>query len=179
MEDIAAMAGVGKGTIYEYFRSKDDIFREAHKQFHKEIDKMVEEIIERDCSPDEKLRMIVKESLNLFQKRNSGTSIISAKELTGIIMQFWSEGVREDSDKLIDPMRLKNIYRKYRKILSDILDDGIKQGIFRKTDTRLSASVIVAILDGIPLQRIIEPRVFSGGKISEVIFENIMTGIKA
>ena len=32
MADIAVAAGIGKGTIYEYFRSKEEIFAAAFQQ---------------------------------------------------------------------------------------------------------------------------------------------------
>jgi AcrR family transcriptional regulator len=178
MEDIAIIAGVGKGTIYEYFRSKEDIFIEAHNQFHKEIDKIINGIVESDYAPDIKLKMLVDMSLNLFLKKKNKISIIATNELAGIMMEFWSKGIREGNDKLINPLHLKNIYRKFRKILAGILDDGISRGIFKKMDTRLSASVLLAILDGIPLQRIIDPKAFRRKEIGETIIDNILYGIR-
>ena len=178
MEDIALTAGVGKGTIYEYFRSKEDIFLAAHEQLHIEIDKKIKIILDYKCDPDKKLKMLVDESLNIFQTKKNKTTIVTTDELAGMMMQFWSEGIREGSDKLIKPCHLKEIQRKYRKVLEGVLKDGIKQGLFKPMDTRLSASVILAILDGIPMQRIIAPNVFGKGKIGKVITDIIMDGIR-
>ena len=36
MADIAIAAGIGKGTIYEYFRSKEEIFGEAFSTIHRQ-----------------------------------------------------------------------------------------------------------------------------------------------
>lgn len=41
MAEIAEKAGIGKRTIYEYFKSKEDIFHEAFNLFQQEIDSEV------------------------------------------------------------------------------------------------------------------------------------------
>jgi AcrR family transcriptional regulator len=45
MIDIAKCARVGKGTIYEYFDSKEDIFREAFEKVYYESERLLEEAI--------------------------------------------------------------------------------------------------------------------------------------
>src|ERR1035441_9442112 len=47
LEEIAAKAGVSKGTIYLYFPSKEDLFREVVRQ------RVVPHIAEADAIPDE------------------------------------------------------------------------------------------------------------------------------
>ena len=56
ISDIAEEAGIGKGTIYEYFRSKDEVFSATFNYF---MDKQEEVITQRLSSindPLEKLR---------------------------------------------------------------------------------------------------------------------------
>ena len=178
MDDIAVMAGVGKGTIYEYFRSKDEIFHEAHQQFHKGVDRIINKIVQSDNSPDMKLKMLVDTSLQLFFKKSNKISIISSQELTGILMEFWAKGIREGDKKLLDPLHLKKSYRKYRKLLAGVIQDGIEKGIFRKTNIHLSASLILAILDGLPLQKIIDKSAFKYEEMSNFVLDNILSLVK-
>lgn len=55
MEEIALKAGVGKGTLYEYFKSKQDIFDESCIANVFLIKEGIEEISNKDISFKEKL----------------------------------------------------------------------------------------------------------------------------
>ena len=48
VEEIAKEAGVGKGTIYQYFDSKDEIFRELHQWFIQRYLKELESLDENE-----------------------------------------------------------------------------------------------------------------------------------
>lgn len=59
-EEIAKEAGVGKGTIYQYFESKADIFMEMHRRYVENyIDSIDAQIILEDTFEDN-LRRIVR-----------------------------------------------------------------------------------------------------------------------
>ena len=57
-EEIAKRAGVGKGTLYQYFDSKLDIFMEMHRQvIDAYCDKLLD-LIQEENSFEENLRQI-------------------------------------------------------------------------------------------------------------------------
>jgi AcrR family transcriptional regulator len=62
MDEIADLANLGKGTIYYYFRSKDEIFLAIIKR---EADKVYEEIVKR-VSKEKSLYEIVKEIISFY-----------------------------------------------------------------------------------------------------------------
>jgi AcrR family transcriptional regulator len=62
MDEIADLANLGKGTIYYYFRSKDEIFLSIIKR---EADKVYEEIVKR-VSKEKSLYEIVKEIISFY-----------------------------------------------------------------------------------------------------------------
>ena len=55
ISQIARTAGVGKGTIYEYFENKEDIVFEIIRTFISEHEKRLDEISRSDLSAREKL----------------------------------------------------------------------------------------------------------------------------
>jgi len=55
ISDIAEAAGIGKGTIYEYFRSKDEIFVESFQFFLEKVDSIISQRLYRISDPMEKL----------------------------------------------------------------------------------------------------------------------------
>ncbi|CEP68450.1 Tetracycline transcriptional regulator,TetR-related, C-terminal [Moorella glycerini] len=64
--DIAAAAGVGKGTVYEYFRSKKDLFQQLLLHlFNAHLDHLLKVVQEPDLAGF--LERLFRESLSYFQ----------------------------------------------------------------------------------------------------------------
>ena len=86
MVDIAETAGIGKGTIYEYFESKDDIFAEAFHHFMEELNAVMAKRLFRIYDPIEKLAALIKGWVEVVQFHSA--------DFMEIMMDFWAEGVR-------------------------------------------------------------------------------------
>jgi TetR/AcrR family fatty acid metabolism transcriptional regulator len=65
-EEIAKRAGVGKGTIYQYFESKQEIFFEMQRLYVKQYEEKLVALIDGDSSFTENLRRIVHFHLDHF-----------------------------------------------------------------------------------------------------------------
>ena len=171
MTDIAAAAGIGKGTIYEYFRSKEDIFADAYGHIFLETEKRIGNVLESRISPEEKLRKLMNVTIEEFLVGDGG-------EFAGIMMSFLSEGVRNKNERIMEIIDLKKIYSEYRIMISGILEEGISRGQFRDMDTHVAASVIIGAMDGILLQYIMDRNVFSPEKAIEVLLDSFLRGIR-
>lgn len=57
MNDIAGDAGMGKGSLYYYFKSKEDIYLELIRKETELVVSSVNQLIESTDNPDEKLRL--------------------------------------------------------------------------------------------------------------------------
>ena len=66
-EEIAKKAGVGKGTIYQYFESKQDIFLQMHMQYLKQYSENVVALIQENSTFEENLRRIIRYHLDNLQ----------------------------------------------------------------------------------------------------------------
>ena len=169
MIDIADAAGVGKGTIYEYFRSKEDIFAEAYQAMFAGMSEMLEKALSETDDPRKKLDSLINISLNFFGH--------DSRDFAAVMMDFWAEGVRTKNEKMIELIDLKQIYKEYRDLIGAIVQEGINRGIFKKTDVQSYAAIIIAALDGIFLQMIIDPQIIDIEKIKKSFSENIFSGI--
>ena len=169
MVQIAEAAGIGKGTIYEYFRSKEEIFSSAFNTMFAEMEKRLQQIIASDIGPLEKLRQLIYTSIDFYGHE--------ASDFSAIMMDFWAEGIRTKNEEILHAINLKQIYRDFRQLISLIVKDGIKQGVFKKTDPTAFAAITMAAMDGIFLQIIMEPEIIDHNKIKKVFEDTLLAGL--
>ncbi len=170
MIDIATVAGVGKGTIYEYFRSKEEIFLSAFTYFFRTMESMVSDALSKEDDPLKQLELIMTISLDAFMHIGD--------EFADIMMDFWAEGIRNKNNVVLDAIDLKGLYANYREVIQHILEKGIKEGVLKPMDTESTASVFIAAFDGIMLQWIMDRKAVDLRKIPNVLFDGFIEGIK-
>jgi len=170
MIDIATLAGIGKGTIYEYYRSKEEIFSNAFIYFFSMTKSMIQDSLSKEKDPFIQLGLVLKITLDAFTHLGD--------RYADIIMDFWAEGIRTKNQDLLDAINLKGIYADYRKMIQQILEAGIKRGIFKPMDTYYTASVLIGAFDGILLQWIMDREEINLDKISSVLLNAFIEGIR-
>ena len=115
--DVAKEAKVADGTIYLYFKNKDDllisIFENSMDTFTGEVQKIVEGV----SDPVEKLRRFIKLHLELV-RQNQDTAQVLQIEL------------RQSSKFMKEYAATK--FRDYLNRISMILEEGQEKGVFRK-----------------------------------------------
>ena len=165
--DIANEAGIGKGTVYEYFRSKEDIFKVIEQSMFSEIATEFKSIKSSPLSPKEKILHIMNWSLNMSMEM--GDTML-------IITELWAQASRghyhgTTSSQLVD------FYEEYKIEIEHILEEGIDAGEFRDMNKEGVSTMLMAFLDGLGLQIIImkNPKVFH--KIKSEAIESFMRGI--
>jgi AcrR family transcriptional regulator len=170
MIDIANTAGVGKGTIYEYFRSKEEIFTNCYLYFFQTMESMVEEALAKEADPIKQLELVLTISLDAFMH--------IGEEFADIMMDFWAEGIRNKNQDLLNAINMKKLYADYRKMIQNILKSGIEKGVFRPLDTKSMAAVLIASFDGIMLQWIMDRKAINLKKVPSVLLDGFIEGIK-
>ena len=170
MIDIATTASIGKGTIYEYFRSKEEIFTSAFIYYYQMMQSMVQKALTREDNPVKQLEVILSVSLEAFMH--------FGEEFADIMMDFWAEGIRNKDQDFLDAINLKGIYSDYRAMIKKILESGVKSGIFKPIDTKSTASVLIGAFDGILLQWIMDRNSIDLKKIPAILMDGFIDGIK-
>ncbi len=170
MIDIAKAAKIGKGTIYEYFSSKEDIFIHAFHHFFKGFEEELFAKLQEIPDPVQQLRALIRLSMNIFFDKQS--------DFAGIILEFWAEGIRTKDDALDKAIDLKAVYQSYRAVIIQIIETGMAQGLFRTLNSVPYASLLMAAMDGFMLQWVLEPDIFDLEEVTEALCEGLLQGIR-
>ncbi len=135
MDDIAEKTGLSKGTLYLYFKSKDDlIIAILDRMFQREF-RQLENLDQDTTSATEAIWKIT----DLLTKE-----ILSLLRLIPIVYQFLALAFR---NKYVQ--KALNIYiNRYLDILIPIVQRGIDSGEFRQVDASEVAIAVGAIMEG-------------------------------
>jgi AcrR family transcriptional regulator len=124
VNEIAQEAGLGKGTIYEYVRSKKELLFLIIEEAHALLFEKIAEIEKMDIPPEEKLRGVIHIQLHILnQYKDTARALVPAVEALGVSEE--------------DKNRMHEIFFNYSDRFGKILDDGIKSGVFREINTTL------------------------------------------
>jgi len=167
MEDVAREAGIGKGTIYEYFRSKGELLQTAYENYLQETYRQTYEIIQSARPPLEKIREII---LSIIRYYSRDPAIMR------VFFDFWIESIHSGREPVID---FKKIYADYREMSRALLRQALERGEIRANLPGNTPSVLVAVVEGTFLQWIIDPEAFDMEKMAEAIVDVVLNGLRA
>jgi len=134
--DIADAAGIGKGTVYEYFESKDAIFLELFRTRVEDNYEHLSELLEKEISCENKIKEYIE-----FEVVNSSKFAFNKNFLIDLMMK---------SDALKNPELIESIHRLVNKKFSfvyHIIEDGIKKGEFSPIDPVLATISIMGAIN--------------------------------
>ena len=150
MDDIAEETGLSKGTLYLYFKSKDDLIIAILDRMIQREFKQLENLNQDELSATDTIWKIT----DLLTK-----DILGWLRLIPIVYQFLALAFRNKYVQLA----LKKYINRYLDILVPIIQRGVEAGEFRQVDTREVAIAMGAMIEGTLLlwvydRSIVEPQ---------------------
>ena len=161
VEEVAARAGISKGSIYNYFESKQDlfacVFTEGLAEDEADLDAM---LAERVSAVDKLLSMLDYWFHRLERYRRIGRAVLE------FMVTAAREGDDSEASRSFHGLHDRGVGR-----LKRIVDGGIASGEFRgDQDPLAAASLIKAAMDGVTVQAILR----TGGEFDR----RALTGLK-
>ncbi|MBI5025776.1 MAG: TetR/AcrR family transcriptional regulator [Nitrospirae bacterium] len=139
--EIANEAGVAEGTLYNYFKSKEDLLISIFEENWKMFLKAAKEIASLSVHPDEKIDAILDLSLNMFGKD---------KDIAEVILVELRQSRKIFSEKHI------SMVLDFLEILESVIAEGIEKGIYRKDiDTKVVRAILFGTVEGVLLSWIL------------------------
>ncbi len=162
MEEIALEAGVGKGTIYEYFSSKLHLFQEMMEESVRIYSQKLISFESESISFAEKIFLLLEGHIQ-FCKEN--------KELTRIV--FWDTEIFDEELKewaLI-------IRREKEGLMNEAVQKAIDDGELKEINPRLITLLIGGVLGSLWAPITLEDWDVDAGELAQQITDVIMNGV--
>jgi TetR/AcrR family transcriptional regulator, fatty acid metabolism regulator protein len=163
--DIARAAGVADGTVYLYFKSKEDIL---HSIFDRSVEEGLDAArkqIESVADPKEKLRQIAMLHLERLGA-DRDLAVVFQVELRGstkFMQEFSAAGFAE-----------------YLTLIRATFEEGQRAGVFRaELNAKVVAKILFGALDEMATNWILSKRRYKLAPMADQVLDIFLNGVKA
>lgn len=128
MREIAETAKMGKSTVYDYFKTKNEIMVFVFEEELIDLTSRAQKIAMQKTGADKRLRQIMEMHLGFLMENRSLFMRLSIE----------AQRLRLESQK-----RIQNGRYVYQDLLKGLVEEGIRAGTFRRVDSLLTARLLV------------------------------------
>ncbi len=170
VKEITEAAGIGRGTLYWYFKSKDEILMNIFDKWEKAfVDGLREAVNSIDGDFTAKYRAFHKFSTEFARDQ---------RELAIVFNTLLNEIVGSHSPA---ETAVKAVYERYWRVLEGMLEEGKKEGtVSRKIDSLLYAHVIAASHTGMLVEWFVNGKDLAVGAFvrafRDIILKSVTSG---
>jgi TetR/AcrR family fatty acid metabolism transcriptional regulator len=161
--DVAKAAGVADGTVYLYFKNKDDILVSIFNHVTEQALARGRSVLAEIDDPAEKLKQIVRGHLEMYA-RDRDLAVVFQVELrasTKFMEQFSATKVTE-----------------YLDLIGGVISEGQKRGVFRKDlNTKMTAKILFGALDEMVTNWVLTHKRYSLVGIAEPVIDIFLNGV--
>ena len=165
MDDIVEESGLSKGTLYWYFKSKEDIINAILRRLFAGDLEHLEDLIQAGGTASERL-------IQLTNYRVIGMKRMS--NLVPIIFEFYAVAVHQQWVKQF----INEYFEHFRALLEELIQQGIDNGEFRHVNTRNTAISIASLYEGLTLHWMMDPQTVQWEILSENSIPMLLDGLK-
>jgi AcrR family transcriptional regulator len=137
ISDVAAQAGIGKGTVYEYFNSKEQIFFALVDMLEDQITAAVKSQVSELTDPREKLMQLIFTTCSLFERMPE-------------LGPLWAENMKlQNRNKKAKSRTESGLYKVYK----EVIESGMDTGVFMSKRGDAEVALVVSMMEGLLLQK--------------------------
>lgn len=133
MDDIARAVFKAKSSLYHYFKSKEEIFQAVVEKEAQILKEEIEKALSAEESPINKLKAYAKFRMRALHR----------------LANFYQAFREEYLESYGFIQKIRQDYDRYEiKTIKDILEEGVKAGIFEIRDLDLTSEAIITAIKG-------------------------------
>ena len=162
---IAKQAGVADGTIYLYFKNKEDILISVFQEKMGLFVDNLQDIIKNGSSSSEKLAQMIE---NHFKVLSDDRHLATVTQLE----------LRQSNKEI--RLKINAILKEYLKLLDEILIEGMLSGEFNQTmDIRLARQMVFGTIDEMTTTWVMNEYRYDLLALSPKVTRLVLKGLKA
>lgn len=161
VQDICDAAGLSKGGLYTYFKSKDEILAAIVEHNFLGVLEQAHTAVADVTSAVDKLERVA--TLVIDQLMSGKADGVQSPQL---MSEIWAEASK---DKALKALCAQG-YERWRTFLAGMLREGMAQGQVRAdVDADVIAAILVAVFDGLTLLEAVTQRKVDWGKMTATL----------
>lgn len=131
MRDIAAELGMAVGNLYYYFKDKEALLAFVQETTLAGLLDLAARVRESDLRADARLRLLIEGHVVCLNEETPGSLAHLEVEALG---EPWRRQIQAGRDE-------------YERTFREVIDEGIASGVFRPTDSKVSALAILGAVN--------------------------------
>ena len=165
IQDIADAAGLGKGTIYHYFKTKEEILWAVSEQMFRETERSLGAALFRINEPMDKLVALIEEALHITE---------DLEHLFIIYSELWLMTVRgEPTGDFVTVLR--RLQNGMKNLVAAMIREGKKQGFWPgDIDADALAGYLASSFDGVFAHYMIDKETFDIKRVTKEFIKFLM-----
>lgn len=149
IQEIATAAGIGKGTVYEYFRTKEELFLAVYDAWMNEYENTVRERVEAATDPMAKVDAVRQSAVDFYQSR---------AQQAPLLLEFWAHALRSTNPAFLERVHATRTF--LQDLGAELAQQLVSAGWFTSVDAASFALLESGISDGIFLSWVLEQQRF-------------------
>lgn len=165
VSEIARRAGVADGTIYLYFKSKDDILIAVFEERMEQILRELEDAVAHLEGAGARLEGLLRMYLSLVERDPALAEVITVelRQSGTFIREYANPG-----------------FKRLMRLFARVLEEGAASGELRAdVDPRLAARALFGMLDEISLWGVLRPHPFDPDEVAASLATILLGGLRA
>ena len=164
MEDVARESGLAKGTLYLYYRSKDELIGALLERIFGWGMRDLKGALAGEGPASERL-------VDLSGRMSKEVERFSM--LLPIWFEFYAVAARNEAVKQF----VRRYFEEYRNALEVVVREGIESGEFREVNAREAAVTVISLFEGVTLLWALDPEAVPAGEQMEASVRLLTEGL--
>jgi AcrR family transcriptional regulator len=180
MDEIAEETQFSKATLYQYFKSKSEMFFEIIYKTLEDVLQRIKKVQMAEMSAKEKLRKVIYcIGSHYHTKKNISRVFIMEKALMKKLLYPDSkEQSAPSSPHPPVPKRFKSALDDMVEVMCEVVIEGVTAGEFRKVDPRQASVILGAMIRGFHFRGPVRDGELSVQESTDLIYDFFLNGIK-